>query len=356
MEGMENMNLEFWKGKKVFITGHTGFKGGWLTLWLQSLGAEVTGLSLQEKSGPSFFKAVNLQEVCEHITGDIRDFEFLKSVLNKTRPDIVLHLAAQSLVRKSYINPVETYSTNVLGTVNLLEAIRFCQSVKSCLIVTSDKCYENNEWAWGYRENDKLGGFDPYSSSKSCSELVASAYFKSFFKEEGRVGIATARSGNVIGGGDFSEERLIPDFFRAFESNKELHIRYPNSIRPWQHVLVPLSGYLSLAENIYIDNDKYFKSYNFGPNESDCIEVNKILEKFLSFWDQKISIIYDENNNFHEAQFLKLDISKARLDLKWVPKWNLEKTIEETIIWYRAYLDGKNMRKLTLDQIHRFNL
>jgi CDP-glucose 4,6-dehydratase len=351
---MEMINHQFWAGKKVFITGHTGFKGGWLTLWLHKMGAKVVGYSLPAPSTPSFFEAVGLEKFCEHHIGDIRNYDLLKNALDKANPDIVIHMAAQALVRHSYSDPIETYSTNVLGTVHLLEAVRHNSAVKACVIVTTDKCYENKEWTWGYREVDRLGGHDPYSNSKACAELVTTAYFKSFFQNSGHLGLASARAGNVIGGGDFADDRLVPDIYRAILSKSELNIRYPGSTRPWQHVLVPLSGYLTLAENLYKDRAKYSEAFNFGPKDEDCISVGELVEITAKHWGRDLPVKLEKNAKLHEAKFLKLDVSKAAAVLKWYPKWDVEKTIEETTRWYKAYLEQNNVLELSLEQISSF--
>ena len=354
MENMEVINHQFWAGKKVFITGHTGFKGGWLTLWLHSMGAKVTGYSLPAPTEPSFFEIVKLEELCHHKIGDIRDYSELQTAINDAKPEIVFHMAAQPLVRKSYRDPIETYSTNVMGTVHLLEAVKSCPSVKSCVVVTTDKCYENKEWTWGYRENDRLGGHDPYSNSKACAELVTAAYYKSFIKENSSMGLATVRAGNVIGGGDFAEDRLIPDVYRSILNGIEISIRYPHSTRPWQHVLVPLSGYLVLAEKLFVDHSKYSEPFNFGPKDEDCISVGELITKTSFYWGKKLPVKLESNVQLHEAKFLKLDISKAESLLGWRPRWNVDKTIEETANWYREFLSQKNMREITLRQIKHF--
>jgi len=354
VEGVEVIHSDFWKGKKVFITGHTGFKGGWLTLWLHQMGAKVYGYSLPAPSSPSFFDAVKLSELCDHKIGDIRDYSHMKSALEASQAEIVFHMAAQPLVRRSYRDPIETYSTNVMGTVNLLEAVRNTTSVKACVIITTDKCYENNEWVWGYREDDRLGGHDPYSNSKACSELVTAAYIKSFFKDSSTTGVASARAGNVIGGGDFAEDRLIPDIYRAISEKNELRIRYPESTRPWQHVLVPLSGYLKLAEELFREPKKFTDSFNFGPLDEDCISVGSIIEKMSHHWGYHLPVILESGQKYHEAKFLKLDISKASFNLKWFPAWNVEETTEKTAKWYKSFINGEDVRFLSMSQIREF--
>jgi CDP-glucose 4,6-dehydratase len=348
------INSAFWNGKKVFVTGHTGFKGGWLTFWLKMMGAKVTGYALPAPTSPSLFDAVNLESVCDHIVGDIRDFNSLSKALEESKAEVVFHMAAQPLVRKSYRDPLETYSTNVMGTANLLQALRDNKYVKSCIIVTTDKCYENNEWDWGYRENDRLGGYDPYSNSKACTELVTSAFYKSFFQADSKIGIASARAGNVIGGGDFADDRLLPDIYRAIQSQVELRIRYPQSTRPWQHVLVPLSGYICLAEKLYAEPRIYSEAFNFGPKDEDCISVGELVRECSRAWDVKLPVVLESNPMLHEAKFLKLDISKAANKLKWSPKWNVNKALHESAVWYKSFINNENMSELTRKQIQDF--
>lgn len=349
------INVEFWKKKKVFITGHTGFKGGWLAFWLQILGAEVIGYALTPPSKPNLFSIAHIQNDMVHLLGDIRDNEKLLSAIKSTRPDIVFHLAAQSLVRNSYQNPVETYSTNVMGTVNLFEAIRQTDSVRAVVNVTTDKCYENKEWLWAYRENDQLGGHDPYSNSKACSELITKAYRSSFFTDDERVRLASARAGNVIGGGDWAEDRLIPDLVRAMLNRRPLHLRYPHAIRPWQYVLNPLSGYLLLAEKLYSGSNSYADAWNFGPNESDDRTVSWVANRISTLLDKNIEIFSMETDaQPHEANYLRLDCAKVQSKLGWKPIWNLEKGLKETAQWYLAYKDNQDMRDFTLKQINDF--
>lgn len=348
------INHQFWAGKRVFITGHTGFKGGWLTLWLQSMGAKVTGFSLPAPTNPNFFDVVNLQDICDHQIGDIRDYSSFKKAIDKSRPEILFHMAAQSIVRRSYQDPIETYGTNVMGTVHLLEALRTCSSIKSCIIVTTDKCYENKEWSRGYRENDQLGGHDPYSSSKACTELVTSAFMRSFFNDQKEMGLATVRAGNVIGGGDFAEDRIIPDIYRSIVSGQELIIRQPESIRPWQHVLAPLSGYIRLSEMLFNDPKTYSTAFNFGPQESDCISVGDLIEKMSKYWGVTLPVKVQKESSLHEAKFLKLDTSKATTVLGWRPIWSIEKTLEETVRWYKNHLSNSPNRSCSLAQIHDF--
>lgn len=348
------MMKSFWKGKKVFLTGHTGFKGSWLSLWLHKMGAEVTGYALKPPTNPSLFEKANIASVVDSHIGDIRDFENLKKVMEKTKPDIVIHMAAQALVRYSYKNPIETYMTNVMGTVHLLEAVRSVDSVRAVVNVTTDKCYENREWHWGYRENEPMGGHDPYSNSKGCSELVTSAYRKSFFNESGNksVFLASARAGNVIGGGDWAEDRLIPDIFRAFEKNETVLVRNPQSIRPWQHVLEPLRGYLLLAQGLYEQGDKFSEAFNFGPEDSDAKKVDWIVQKLAKMWgDGATYKVASDPGAVHEATYLKLDCSKAKACLGWHPNWDLNEALEKIVEWNKAYAADRDARRITLEQI-----
>lgn len=346
----------FWHGKRVFLTGHTGFKGGWLSLWLTSMGAKVTGYALAPSTSPNLFSILNIaNSIDKSVIGDIRDLHLLQQELSSVTPDIVIHMAAQPLVRYSYTNPVETYATNVMGTVHLLESARAIDSIRSTVIVTTDKCYENKNWAWGYRENDALGGRDPYSNSKGCTELVASAYRSSFFSShENRNAIATARAGNVIGGGDWSDDRLIPDAIRAFEVNKSLNIRYPSATRPWQHVLEPLSGYLLLAQALYEGGQDFASAWNFGPHDSDARTVEEVIELLIRNWGAAAKWEKDNLVQPHEASLLKLDCSKANQYLGWFPQWSLEVAIEKIIDWHKAYNNNLDMRNVTLDQIKQY--
>jgi len=348
----------FWQDKKVFLTGHTGFKGGWLSLWLQQLGAEVTGYALQPPTHPSLFEVASVAQGMRSIIGDIRDGAELSRAMREAAPDIVIHMAAQPLVRYSYINPVETYSTNVMGTVHLLEAVRQTPSVRAVVNVTSDKCYENREWVWGYRENEPMGGFDPYSNSKGCAELVTASYRNSFFNAdnygEHQVALATGRAGNVIGGGDWADDRLIPDILRAISAGRPVVIRNPHSIRPWQHVLEPLSGYLQLAEKLYQGGVAYAEGWNFGPSDEDARPVQWIVERLTQQWGDGASWQLDQGNHPHEAHYLKLDCSKAKMRLNWQPSWTLAQTLEMIVAWQRAYLAKDDMRKITLEQIKQF--
>ena len=352
------MNSSFWSGKKVFVTGHTGFKGSWLCLWLQQLGAEVTGYALQPPTNPSLFEEAKVAKGMKSIMGDIRDGEALTKAMIESAPDIVIHMAAQALVRYSYANPVETYSTNVMGTVHLLEAVRKTPSVRAVVNVTSDKCYENKEWVWGYRENEAMGGYDPYSSSKGCAELVASAYRNSYFNPEKytehQVALASARAGNVIGGGDWADDRLIPDILRAISSDQSVIIRSPHAVRPWQHVLEPLSGYLLLAQKLYEDGIAFAEGWNFGPHDEDAQPVQWIVENLTKLWGDGAKWQLDHAQHLHEAHYLKLDCSKAKMRLDWQPRWSLVRTLEMIVEWQHAYLSQQDMHSVTLAQINKY--
>ncbi|MDC3087406.1 CDP-glucose 4,6-dehydratase [Paracoccaceae bacterium] len=356
------MNPSFWFRKKVFMTGHTGFKGSWLSLWLQQLGAEVTGYALPPPSNPNLFECINVAQGMTSIIGDILDGALLANAVLQAKPDIVIHLAAQPLVRQSYVDPVVTYSTNVMGTVQLLEAVRQTPSVRAVVNVTSDKCYENKEWVWGYRENEPMGGFDPYSSSKGCAELVTAAYRNSFFNSvrhgKHQVALASARAGNVIGGGDWADDRLIPDVLRAIETGQSVNIRNPQATRPWQHVLEPLNGYLILAEKLYTEGQAFAEAFNFGPAEEDAKPVLWIVKQLTQSWGDGASWHLDGGTHPHEAYHLKLDCSKARTVLGWQPHWNLTKALQAVIVWHKAHLAHKNspeMRSLCLQQIKEYS-
>ncbi|MGZ6005385.1 MAG: CDP-glucose 4,6-dehydratase [Candidatus Saccharimonadales bacterium] len=348
----------FWVGKVVLLTGHTGFKGSWLSLWLQSMGAKVIGYALAAPTNPSLFVAANIAEDMVSIESDIRDFAALSTAFEKYQPEIVIHMAAQPLVRYSYANPIETYSTNVMGTVHLLEAARLTNSVRAIVNVTSDKCYENREWAWGYRENEPMGGYDPYSNSKGCAELVASAYRSSYFNVDNftdhGVALASARAGNVIGGGDWAEDRLIPDIMRAITQGKPVNIRNPQSIRPWQHVLEPLSGYLMLAQKLYEEGSVYAEGWNFGPNDEDAKPVQWIVERLTKFWGDGASWQLDGGDHPHEAHYLKLDCSKAKARLNWQSRWHLDETLGRIADWQKKYQQGADMKAVTLEQINLY--
>ena len=352
------MNIQFWRGKKVFLTGHTGFKGSWLSLWLQKLGAEVTGYSLPPPTNPSLYETADVSQEMRSVIGDIRNGALLAETMRGATPDIVIHMAAQPLVRRSYADPVETYSTNVMGTVHLLEAVRQTPSVRAVVNVTSDKCYENREWLWGYRENEPMGGFDPYSNSKGCAELVTSAYRNSYFNPpeyvKHRVALASVRAGNVIGGGDWAEDRLIPDILRAISENRPVVIRNPHSIRPWQHVLEPLSGYLQLAQRLYEEGPGFAEAWNFGPGEEDARHVQWIVEQLTQKWGEGATWQLDQDEHPHEAHFLKLDSTKARSRLGWNPRWHLADALEMIIAWQRAWLAKEDMRSFTQKQIELY--
>jgi CDP-glucose 4,6-dehydratase len=349
------MDAAFWQGKRVFLTGHTGFKGGWLSLWLQQLGAEVTGYALEAPTTPSLFEVASVARGMVSIIGDVRDGEAIKRAMAQARPEIVIHMAAQPLVRYSYVNPVETYATNVMGVVNLLEAVRATPGVRSVVNVTSDKCYENREWPWGYRENEAMGGYDPYSNSKGCAELVTAGYRSSFFNAEKYAEHGTAlgsgRAGNVIGGGDWALDRLIPDMLRAIGAGQPVMIRNPHSIRPWQHVLEPLSGYLTLAEKLYTEGPVHAEGWNFGPHDTDAKPVEWIIERMTQEWGAGASWSLDGQDHPHEATYLKLDCSKARGQLGWHPRWDIGQTIAKIVEWHKACDQGADMRAMTLAQI-----
>lgn len=359
MENVEIMkgkvNSSFWKNKRIFLTGHTGFKGSWMSLWLHSMGAVVKGYSLEPNTTPNIFTEASVYEALEDSEiGDIRNLKQISKSMSDFNPDILIHMAAQPLVRLSYHDPVNTYTTNVIGTVNVLEAARKCKKLKAIVSVTTDKCYENREWDWGYREDEAMGGHDPYSSSKGCAELVTSAYRRSFFNDKNTASLASARAGNVIGGGDWSDDRLIPDILKAFENSVPVVIRNPLSTRPWQHVLEPIAGYLVLAENLYLNGDDFAEGWNFGPKDEGCKPVNWILEKMVKFWGNNASWDLDKMNNPHEASFLKLDCSKAANRLKWQPKWDLQESLEMIVNWHQNYLKGNNMKKECLKEIKKY--
>ena len=352
------MDATFWKGKKVLITGHTGFKGSWLSLWLQTKGVNTVGYSLPPPTKPSLFEIANISEGMVSIKGDVRDLDHLKAVIAEHTPEIVIHMAAQSLVRYSYSNPIETYSTNVMGTANVLEAIRQTDSVKVVLIITSDKCYENREWLWGYRENDPMGGHDPYSSSKGCAELVTSAYRSSYFSKKDcqtkSVALASARAGNVIGGGDWAPDRLIPDIMKGIMEDRPVVIRYPNAIRPWQHVFEPLRGYLTLTEMLWQQGGDFAGAWNFGPNNVDARPVSWIADHLTKLWGDGAIWESDSIHHPHEATYLKLDCSKVKSLLGWLPALDLTTTLQWIVEWYRAYRQEKDMRQVTGAEISRY--
>ena len=349
------MNAKFWCGKRVFLTGHTGFKGGWLSLWLQSLGADVTGYALTPQTIPNLFEAAEVAQGMTSLIGDIRDPTTLQKALQTAQPEIVIHMAAQPLVRQSYADPVETYTTNVMGTVHVLESVRHSPGVKAVVVVTTDKCYENKEWPWGYRENEPMGGHDPYSNSKGCAELVTAAYRSSFLQQQG-IAVATARAGNVIGGGDWAADRLVPDILKAFEQNQPVQIRNPHSTRPWQHVLEPLSGYLTLAEHLYTRGQAYSEGWNFGPLDEDARPVQWIVDHLTHSWGNGASWQQDAGLHPHEANYLKLDISKVKARLAWRPSWNLQTALQNITQWHRAWLVQADMKKMCLAQIHQYTI
>lgn len=353
MESMEVIiDKDFWKGKRVFLTGHTGFKGSWLSLWLSSMGSIVKGYSLEPPTSPSLFNVAKISEKIHSEIGDIRDLEKLKESISIFDPDILFHMAAQPLVRYSYENPIETFEINVIGTANVLEASRNCISLKAIVNITTDKCYENINYDKSYTEEDRMGGHDPYSSSKGCAELVTSSYRRSFIEQKG-VGLASVRAGNVIGGGDWAADRLIPDILKSFEVGEKVLIRSPHATRPWQHVLEPLSGYLVLAQKLFTDPLKFSEGWNFGPNEEDAKPVKWIVDKMSSSWPHS-SWEIETNIQPHEADFLKLDITKAKLNLNWTPTWSLEVTLEKIILWHRAWLNNENIQKLSIDEINEY--
>jgi len=356
MTGMNSFNI--WQGKRVFLTGHTGFKGGWLALWLASKGAIVRGYALDPCTEPNLFTEAKIGSVIEDIRGDIRDGSKLEPALKDFAPEVVFHMAAQPLVRYSYEDPIGTYETNVIGTARVLDAIRRTPSVRAVVSVTTDKCYENKEWLWGYRETDPLGGYDPYSSSKACAEIVSAAYRQSFFPvdklAEHKCAVATGRAGNVIGGGDWSLDRLIPDLVRGFLAGEPVLIRRPQSIRPWQHVLEPLAGYIALAEKLLTHDPSFATAYNFGPSDDDAQPVGWIVEKMVGFWGDNASWKLDADPGVHEAGYLKLDASRARSTLGWAPKLRLENTLEWLVDWYKTWQSGTDMHQFTLDQISAY--
>lgn len=352
---MESNTTQFWSGRRVFLTGHTGFKGSWLSLWLQHLGAEVTGYALEPPTNPSLFAKADIAACMHSVIGDVRDGAILSSVMQSAQPEVVFHLAAQSLVRPSYADPVGTYETNLLGTIHLLEAVRRTPSVRAVVVITTDKCYENKEWIWPYRETDPLGGYDPYSSSKACAEIVTNSWRDSFFNparyEEHKVAVASARAGNVIGGGDWSVDRLIADIVRAFSTGKTLEIRNPKATRPWQHVLEPLRGYLTLAEKLHTGGIKYASAFNFGPQYTDARPVEWIVRYLSGKWGSATRWELDTAPQPHEAQMLKLDWSRAHSALGWQPCLELPEALDYTLDWYQRESSGVRARDLCLEQI-----
>jgi len=346
------IDQSFWKNKKVFLTGHTGFKGSWLSIWLNKLGAKVRGYSLSPNTNPSLFDESKVENIVESIIGDIRDLAKLTSAMNSFEPEIIIHMAAQPLVRYSYEFPIETYEVNVIGTANILESARSCNSVKAIINITTDKCYENDDRKAGYRENDPMGGFDPYSSSKGCAELVASSYYRSFFKNK-KVGLASVRAGNVIGGGDWAKDRLFPDILKSFSSKEQLIIRNPNSVRPWQHVLEPLSGYILLAQKLFYKPEEFSGGWNFGPEDKSTKSVKQILD-MVSYIRPDVSWILDNIHGPHEAEYLRLDITKAREKLNWTPVWNIELTIRNILSWHDAWVKNDETYNLCDIEISKY--
>ncbi len=354
MENLVIMEKNFWKDKKVFITGHTGFKGAWLSIWLDMLGAKIKGFALNPNTQPNLFELIQQDNDINIISeiGDVRNQSTVENSILEFNPDLLIHMAAQPLVRYSYDNPVETFETNIIGTANILEAAKKCKSIKSIINVTTDKCYDNKEINYAYKEDDRMGGYDPYSASKGCSELVTSSYRNSFMNEL-EIGLASARAGNVIGGGDWSEDRLIPDIFNAIKNNFPLIIRNPNAIRPWQHVLEPLSGYLKLAESLYKEPMAYNHAWNFGPEEKDSKSVEWVANKINASCPE-FSWSIDNKSNPHEANHLKLNIKKAKENLNWKPIWPLEKAIEKVIDWHKEFNSEKNILSLCRSQIEEY--
>ena len=348
----------FYKGRKVLITGHTGFKGSWLSILLHSLGADVYGYALDPPTKPSLYDLANVDKLVSSTIGDIRDYKLVLETINKIKPEVVIHMAAQPLVRESYRNPRETYEINVMGTVNLLDAVRRVDTVKTVLNITSDKCYENKEWLWGYRENEAMGGYDPYSNSKGCSELVTSSFRTSFFNPNDYtkhgVALASARAGNVLGGGDWAEDRLIPDFFRSILKGEKLKIRSPYAIRPWQHVLEPLSGYLKLCAKLYKEGPEFAEGWNFGAENSDAKNVEWIIKKISELWNDKVTYEIENTSQLHEASYLKLDCTKAKTLLGWNPVWNVETTLKMIADWYKEYQCNSDMRQVCVNQIEQY--
>jgi len=346
------IDQDFWQGKRVFLTGHTGFKGSWLSLWLTSLGATVKGYALNPPTTPSLFNEAKVDSLIDSQIADIRDQDVLYESMTKFNPDILIHMAAQPLVRYSYEAPIETYEVNVIGTAKVLEVARSCINLKAIVNITTDKCYENDGRSQGYKENDPMGGYDPYSSSKGCAELVTLAYRRSFLQEQG-IKLASVRAGNVIGGGDWADDRLIPDILRSFEKSESVVIRNPKATRPWQHVLEPLSGYLILAQKLYKNQEDYAEGWNFGPNEKDVKPVDWILDKMIAKWPNS-SWELDKNSNPHEAYFLKLDISKAESKLGWKPVWELSQTLDKIIDWHKNWLKKEDMQVICLAEIEEY--
>lgn len=354
---VEEMGLDpaFWDGRKVFLTGHSGFKGAWAALWLRELGARVTGYALDAPSAPNLFELARLADIVTSVRADVRDGAALRRAIAVAQPEIVFHMAAQSLVRESYRDPIETFEVNALGTAYLLEAVRGCPAVRAVVIITSDKCYENREIPAAYRETEPLGGHDPYSSSKACAELISAAYRSSFFRASGAPLIATARAGNVIGGGDWADDRLIPDIIRAVLEGRKVEIRSPDAVRPWQHVLDPLAGYFLLAQHLWARQPMSDAAWNFGPDEGGMKPVSWLVERVLSKWGGGKGWTHERKDQLHEARFLLLDSSKARKQLAWRPNLDLPKALDWTVDWYRSYRDGADPRQTSIDQIRRYS-
>ncbi len=347
------LNPAFWRGRRVFLTGHTGFKGSWLSLWLKDMGAEVQGYALPPAAEPSLWQVAQLANLVPGEMADIRDGQQLADAVIRFRPEIVLHLAAQPLVRESYRAPADTYATNIMGTLNLLEAVRHCDAVRAVLVVTTDKCYDNREWLWPYREQDALGGIDPYSSSKACTELLCASWRDAFLRKAG-IALATARAGNVIGGGDWSPERLVPDVLKCWQSSQPVALRYPGATRPWQHVLEPLHGYLMLAEALVNEGDAVASAWNFGPDAEGVASVGKLVQDLAGMWPATATWTAEEHPQPHEAGLLALDSSKARQRLGWRPHWSLQETLARTVQWHEAWQAGRDMQAFTRSQITAF--
>jgi CDP-glucose 4,6-dehydratase len=355
---MTTIDKAFWQGRRVLITGHTGFKGSWLATWLRRLGADVTGYSLPPPTRPSMFESARVADGIRSVEGDVRDLSQFVDCIAKHAPEIVIHLAAQAWVKAGYADPVTTYTTNVTGTLHMLEAVRRTPSVRVVVAITSDKCYENREWLWGYRENDRMGGHDPYSSSKGCAELLISSWRDSFFPPDRisahGVALASTRAGNVIGGGDWSADRLVPDIMRAIMAREPVQIRRPGAVRPWQFVLEPLRGYLNLAERLWTDGEEFAGAWNFGPDVEQIQPVRWIVERFSRQWGDTASWAVDEAPHPHEDHFLRLDCTKAKTLLKWRPAVDLDTTLDWIVEWYRAHMDGEDLRTITERQIQRY--
>lgn len=354
--GKMNMKDVFtsFAGKKIFVTGHTGFKGTWLTFILSEIGAEVMGYALEPELEYSHFNKLNLRSKIKHFVGDVRDAKKLADAMQSFQPEYVIHMAAQPLVKKSYASPAETFEVNVMGSVNLLDAVRSCESVKSLVYITSDKCYENVEWIWGYRENDRLGGHDPYSASKGAAEVVFSAYARSYFSSRSTLGAATVRAGNVIGGGDWAADRIIPDCMRAIEKGLPIQLRNPNATRPWQHVLEPLSGYLQLSAQLYSEPSAFSGAWNFGPSTSEIRTVHEVAEKIIAHLNKGRIEITGSLNQPHEANLLQLNCDKAHQLLGWFPRWRVEETLTATAEWYNVYLNNGDIETITRKQLHEY--